>query len=124
DAHSKPSGGWHAVLEGPNVVLVVVHGFVSAATLAIDLVEKAVSLIVRVVQLAKGVTDLATVDEQFEAVDIVWIRVFSPSQRRHGRRMIHDEDGNALIARFRAIVLGKKRLGEILVGDEVSISSC
>jgi len=69
------------MLEGSNVVFIVVHRFLVATLAAADLVPKAAGLIDRVIELGKGVAELSTVNEKLEPVDQTRIRIFATGER-------------------------------------------
>ena len=75
DAHAHPAGRGHAVLEGADVVEIDVTGLGIAGRLGCGLVTEAGQLVDRVVQLAVGVGQLTSTDDQLEPLD----------QRRVGR---------------------------------------
>src|SRR5690606_31834082 len=68
DADALTGGRRHAVLEGPDVVLVVVHRLRLTARLGLDLGLEALLLVQRIVELAEGVGDLAAAHVQLEAI--------------------------------------------------------
>ena len=82
DADAAAAGRGHAVLERANVVRVVVHRFLVAGFLRGDLGAKARRLVLGVVQLGKTVGDLATGDEQLEALGHARARIGLAGQRR------------------------------------------
>jgi hypothetical protein len=69
------------VLEGADVVGVVVHGLFVTSRLPLDLVTETRRLIVGIVELAEGVAELATLHEELEAVDERRIGILLPSER-------------------------------------------
>src|SRR5882724_2554139 len=81
DAHPEPGGRRQPVLEGPDVVFVVIHRLLVAALAAFDLVAKATRLVDRIVELRKCVADLAPVHEELEPIDEARVRVLATGQR-------------------------------------------
>src|SRR5580704_4161161 len=77
DPHPEARRWRHAVLERADVVFVVVHGILVAASLALDLCAETSSLIVRVVELAESVAELSTMNEELEAIGQVGARITS-----------------------------------------------
>src|SRR5580658_5567153 len=77
DPHPKTCRRRHAVLERPNVVFVVVHGVVVAASLALGLRAEAGSLIVRIVELAESIAELSAMNEELEAIGQVGARIIA-----------------------------------------------
>ena len=100
-AHAEAGRGRHAVLERANVVLVVVHRLLRAGGLLPHLLAEAFGLIVRVVELAERVAELAAVDEQLEPVNQIGARVIPAGERRRLERVVRDEDGDASACRPR-----------------------
>ena len=74
DAQPQARRGRHAVFQRAHVVGVVVHGFLVAGILALDLVLEALRLILGVVQLREAVGELAAADEEFPAIGDEGIR--------------------------------------------------
>src|SRR5690606_13315740 len=90
DADSASAGRRHAVLQGANVVVVVVHGFEVAGLLGLGLGTEPGGLVLRVVQLGETVGDLAARNEEFEALRGATLGIGLPRQRRHLDRIVDD----------------------------------
>jgi hypothetical protein len=68
DADALADRRRHAVLEGADVIGVVVHGLQVARVLLRHLLAEALGLVLGVVELAEAVGELAAGDEELEAV--------------------------------------------------------
>src|SRR5262249_29587470 len=88
---SLSGGRRQSVLERSNVVLVVIHGLLPAATLCFDLGQKTLALIRRVVELGKAVRDFPTCDEQLESIGNFRTGIISSRQGTHRGGEFGDE---------------------------------
>jgi hypothetical protein len=70
------------VLQRGHVVFVEEHRFVVACRFRVNLILEALSLVFRIVQLAKAVADFTAADEEFEAVSDFRVLVITTRQRR------------------------------------------
>src|SRR5690606_21586200 len=93
DSDAAAARGRHAVLERPNIVGVVVHGFFVAGVFGFDLLQEAGGLIFGVVQLRKTVGDFTAGDEQLEAFGDLGVGVGCACERRNLDRVIDDVSG-------------------------------
>ena len=91
DADAAAGGRGQAVLEGADVVGVVVHGFVVTVALRIGLGLEAGGLIVRVVELGEAVAEFSAGDEELEAFRHVVVGVGGAGERGDLRRIVDDE---------------------------------
>src|SRR5207245_6651988 len=82
DPPSPPARGRHAVLEGPQEILVEQLGLLVPSGTQPRLLLEAAPLLLRVVQLAERVRDLALLDEELPALDT---RGVSPLELRERR---------------------------------------
>src|SRR5258708_11018168 len=74
DSEALPGGGWHSVLERPNVIVVVVHRFQPAAFFCLQLREESLLLVQGIVDLRKPIGQLSTGDKQSESTGAFWVR--------------------------------------------------
>src|SRR3954463_10763045 len=91
DAKARARGGRHAVLEGADVIGVVVHRLLVSRLLLLHLLEEARRLVLGVVQLGEAIGDLLCVDEELEAVGELRIGIAAARKRRHFRRELGEE---------------------------------
>ena len=91
DADAAAAGGRHAVFERAHEVVVVVHGFVVAAVLGVDLRVEARGLVFGVVELGEAIAEFAAGDVELEALGHFGALVVGARQRRDLGRVLHDE---------------------------------
>lgn len=80
DTDTLASGRGHAVLQGADVVVVVMHCLLVTGVLLRDLFKEALGLVLCVVQLGKAVGQLAPANEELETVGDEGIDVAAPGQ--------------------------------------------
>src|SRR5260370_11320305 len=93
------------MLERANVVLVVVHGLFVAVRLLRSLRSETIGLIVRIVELAESVAELAAVYEELEAISQLGAGVAPARQRRDFGGIILSENRERVLSIARAGVV-------------------
>ena len=93
DANALASRRRHTVLEGSKVILVHPMGFLVPMLAGLDLLEKTLALVTRIVEFGKGIGHFAPRDEQFKAIGDVRIVLRPPRQGRDFDRIMSDESG-------------------------------
>src|ERR1041385_3570184 len=91
DPHAFAGRRRQAVLQGPDVIGVVVHRFLVARSLRPGLFLETRRLVFGVVQLGEAVRDLAPADVQLETLGDLRISVAAPRERRYLRRVVDYE---------------------------------
>src|SRR4030095_8648255 len=76
-------GGQKAVLEGADVIGIVVHGLRMACLFLPRLFSKSPSLVFRIVQLGETIGNFAAADIEFEALRHLRVLVAAAGERRH-----------------------------------------
>ncbi len=93
DADAEAGGGWHAVFEGAEEVVVDEHGFVVASLAEAELLFEALALVEGIVELGVGVGDFFAVDNEFESLGELWVVAVFFTEGRHFDGVIDDEGG-------------------------------
>src|SRR4030095_1171393 len=83
DADSRAGSGRQAVLEGTDVIGIVVHGLRMACLFLPRLFSKSRSLVFRIVQLGETIGNFAAADVELEALRHPRVLVAAAGERRH-----------------------------------------